>query len=42
MLAAANETGWTDPTVLFDDDGQVYLVHALADKLSCIDCICTE
>ena len=37
MYHAANETGWIDPTVLFDDDGQVYLVHAWARSRSCID-----
>ena len=37
MFHAANETGWIDPTVLFDDDGQVYLVHAWARSRSCID-----
>lgn len=36
MYHAANETGWIDPTVLFDDDGQVYLVHAWARSRSAI------
>ena len=37
MFHGANETGWIDPTVLFDDDGQVYLVHAWARSRSSID-----
>lgn len=36
MYHAANETGWIDPTVLFDDDGQVYLVHAWARSRAAI------
>lgn len=36
MFHAANETGWIDPTVLFDDDGQVYLVHAWARSRAAI------
>ena len=37
MTLAADETGWIDPTVLFDDDGQVYLVHAWARSRAAID-----
>ena len=36
MHHGANETGWIDPTVLFDDDGQVYLVHAWARSRAAI------
>ena len=32
MHHGANETGWIDPTVQFDDDGPVYLVPSLGEK----------
>ncbi len=37
MTHVADETGWIDPTVLFDDDGSVWLVHAWARSRAAID-----